>query len=196
MFLFVVMLFMSCICSSMHKNKHLKVLHEPTALSLDNNGDDDAPAAIGTQLSVSVQSEEELSDLALSAFMKRTDSDIARYIKPHLVSVIKEVASSPESDNDEDSSASPKKVIRSWVKKPDSVKNTPRSDLDEVILTAVQKAFEEKEFEINKKSKKIDGMFSKKSTALITAITTAVVTVTTSLGGIYGIKNNSGNCTK
>lgn len=138
-------------------------------------------------------SSEELCDAALHTFMRKTDSDLAKYIRPHLVSVIKEATSSPESDNDE---PSPRKVVRKWAGSPDAVKNAPKSDLDEVILQAVQKAFEEKESEIAKKSEKIERMFSKKGTALITTTVAALVTITSSLASVYTTKNSNGNCTK
>jgi hypothetical protein len=188
MFLFVILLFFSVISLGMHNNNHLSVLHEPTALSLNSN--DDVDIVIDHQVS----SEEDLSEVVLSTFMRKTDANVAKYIKPHLVSVIKQVADSPESDDDD--SPSPHKVIRSWVKRPDSIKNTLRSDLDEVILSAVEKAFEEKEKLLEKKEKKIEGMFSKKSTALITTLVTAVVTVASSLGSVYGTKDINQNCTK
>jgi len=146
----------------------------------------------------SSMSEDELCDAALEAFMKKNDSDLARHIKPHLASAIKLASSSPDSDN-EDLSPSPKRVMRTWVRQPESVRTTPRPELDEVILSAVQKAFEEKEAVLKKKEEKIEGMFSKKSTALITTIVGAIVTIATSLASVYGTMNNNGNmgnCTK
>jgi hypothetical protein len=138
-------------------------------------------------------SSEELCDVALSTFMRKTDSDLAKYIRPHLVSVIKDATSSPESDDDEPSR---RKVVRRWAASPDTVKHAPKSELDEIVLLAVQKAFEEKEIELLKKSEKIDRMFSKKSTAIITAVVSSLVTLTTSLTSVYTTKNNFGNCTK
>jgi hypothetical protein len=145
-------------------------------------------------------SEDELCDMALSTFMRRTDSDITRYVKPHLVSAIKEAVSSPESDDEgvasASSSPSPKRVIKTWVKQPESVKSTPRPELDEIILSAVQKAFEEKEAALEHKSKKIEGMFSKKTTTLITTCVGAIIAIVSSLGSVYGTMGNVGNCTK
>lgn len=140
-------------------------------------------------------SEDDLCEEALSTFMKRGDSDIAKYIKPHLVSAIKEASSSPESDSEE-GSPSPKRIMRTWVKKPESVKSTPKPELDEVILSAVQKAFQEKEEELEKKSVKIGEMFSKKTTTIISTIVGVIATIATSLGSVYGTINNYGNCTK
>ena len=188
MFLFVIILCTSLISSSMHRESPLSVLREPAGLSIDSNDN------VSIDMQDKVSSEEDLSEAVLSTFMRRTDANVARYIKPHLTSVIKQAASSPESDDD--NSPSPHKVIKTWVKRPDSIKNTSRSDMDEVILAAVEKAFEEKEALLEKKEKKIEGMFSKKSTALITALTTAVVTIASSLGSVYGTKDINQNCTK
>jgi len=138
-------------------------------------------------------SSEELCDAALSTFMRKTDSDLAKYIRPNLVSVIKDAISSPESDNDE---PSPRKVVRKWAGSPDMVRSAPKTELDEVVLLAVQKAFEEKEADLARKSEKIERMFSKKTTVFITALVTTVVTLTSSLASVYGTKDNSGNCTK
>lgn len=177
---------------SAQRDRPLTFINEPTVLSIDTN---DTPPSIKARHVVSnVQSGEDLCEIALSTFMRRTDSDLAKYIKPHLKSVIEEVASSPESDDDD--SPSPKRIIKKWVKSLDSVRNTPRPEMDEVILAAVQKAFEEKEALIEKKEKKIEGMFSKKSTALITTVVSVVVTLTSTLTSIYETKGNIQNCTK
>lgn len=143
-------------------------------------------------------SEDDLCDAALSTFMKRADSDLARHIKPHLVSAIKEAASSPESDSEQES-PSPKRIMRTWVRQPESVRTTPRPELDEVILSAVQKAFDEKEANLAKKQQKIEGMFSKKATVAITTLVGAIVTLASTLASVYGTMGNvgnSGNCTK
>lgn len=140
-------------------------------------------------------SEEDLCDLALETFMKRADSDLARHIRPHLAWAIKEAVSSPDSD-EESESPSPKRIMRTWARQPESVKSTPRPELDEVILSAVQKAFNEKEASLAHQEKKIEGMFSKKATAIITTFVGAIVTIATSLGSVYGTINNAGNCTK
>lgn len=143
-------------------------------------------------------SEDELCDAALQTFMKRADSDLARHIKPHLVSAIKDAASSPESDSD-DNSPSPKRIMRTWARQPESVRTTPRPELDEVILSAVQKAFDEKEAVLKKKEQKIENMFSKKTTAIITTVVGAIVTIASTLASVYGTMGNvgnSGNCTK
>lgn len=143
-------------------------------------------------------SEDELCDAALQTFMKRADSDLARHIKPHLVSAIKEAASSPDSD-DENNSPSPKRIMRTWARQPESVRTTPRPELDEVILSAVQKAFDEKEAVLKKKEQKIENMFSKKTTAIITTVVGAIVTIASTLASVYGTMGNvgnSGNCTK
>lgn len=178
--LLIVLLLISCSLNSSN---------EPTStvVSVEHHG---AMAARASSLS-----EDELCDAALEAFMKKTDSDLARYVKPHLASAIKEVTSSPESDSDNDT-PSPRKVIRSWVRQPDCIKTTSRPQLDEVILSAVQRAFEEREVSLAKKSEKIEGMFSKKATTLIATVVGAIVTVASSLGSVYGTMNNSGNCTK
>lgn len=188
MFLFVIILCTSLISSAMHRESPLSVLREPAGLSLDSND------TVSLDMQPKISSEEDLSEVVLSTFMRRTDANVAKYIKPHLTSVIKQVASSPESDDDD--SPSPIKVIKTWVKRPDSVKNTSRSDMDEVILAAVEKAFEEKEALLEKKEKKIEGMFSKKSTMLITTVVSALVTVASSLGSVYGTKDINQNCTK
>lgn len=192
MYLLLVFLMIASLLNGAHRENALTVTHEPIALNLD---DSDTPSAIAAGHAISnIASGEDLCEVALSIFMKRTDSDLAKYIKPHLKSVIQEATSSP--DSDDDNSPSPKRIIKSWVRKPDSVKNTPRDDMDEVVLAAVQKAFEEKEALIQKKEKKIEGMFSKKSTALITTVVSALVTITSSLGSVYGTKLSENNCTK
>lgn len=141
-------------------------------------------------------SEDDLCDAALEAFMRKNAADISRHIKPHLTSAIKLVASSPESDSEDEASASPKRIIRTWVKQPESIRTTPRPELDDVILAAVQKAFEEKEAILKKKEEKIEAMFSKKATAIITTVVGAIVTIATSLASVYGTMGNVGNCTK
>lgn len=135
-------------------------------------------------------SEDELSDIALFTFMRRNNSDLAKYIKPHLVTVIKEANSSPDSDDSSSDSPSPHRVVKSWVAHPESVKSTPKQELDDIIVKAVCKAFEEKEAALVKKSEKIDGMFSKKDTALITVIFTSIATVITAITGVLITRNN------
>lgn len=174
--LLIVLLFVSNVIYASHDR-------EPMSMS-----------AINMAARSSSFSEDELCDAALQAFVRRADYDISRYIKPHLASAIKEASSSPESDSDGDS-PSPKRVMRTWVKQPESVRTTPRPELDDVILAAVQKAFEEKESDLAHKAKKIDGMFSKKTTTLITTVVGAIVAIVSSLGSVYGTKSDC-NCTK
>jgi hypothetical protein len=138
---------------------------------------------------------EDFCDEALRTFMRRTDSDLAKYIRPQLVSLVKDATSSPESD-DEQASPSPKRIARRLAASPDLVRQAPRQEIDEVVLAAVQKAFEEKEAAIAHKEKKIEGMFSKKATAAITTVVGIIVTIVSSLGSVYGTMNNFGNCTK
>lgn len=139
---------------------------------------------------------DELCEAALQAFMRKTDSDLARHVRPHLAFAIKEASSSPESDNEADAAPSPKKIMRTWVREPSSVRTTPRPELDEVILAAVQRAFEEQEADIAHKAKKIDGMFSRKCMATIAGVVCAFTTLATSLASVYGTMGNIGNCTK
>lgn len=136
--------------------------------------------------------EEELCEVTLSAFMKRTDSDLAKYIKPQLKSFIKQVTSSPDSDDD---NPSPKKTIRKLFANPGHAKIAPKHELDEVVLAAVQKAFEEREEEIQKKTSKIERMFSKKTTALISGVLSVIMTLAGTLGTTYGVEKDC-NCTK
>jgi hypothetical protein len=137
----------------------------------------------------SSSSEDEVCDMALATFMRRTDSDLAKYIKPHLACVIKEANSSPDSDESSDD-PSPHRVIKTWVTHPDSIKSTPKQELDDVILKAVHKAFEEKDAEIEKRSKKIDGMFSKRDTTLITVVISALVTIVSSITSVFVTKDH------
>jgi hypothetical protein len=179
--LLIVLLFVSNVMHSSHDREPMSV----TAMSA---------SVVNMAARSSSVSEDELCDAALEAFIRRTDYDISRYVKPHLVSVIKEAVSSPDSDSD-NNSPSPKRVIRTWVRQPESVRTTPRQELDEVVLAAVQKAFEEKEAELDHKAKKIERMFSKKTTTAITTVVGVIVAIVSSLGSVYGTKNDC-NCTK
>ena len=138
-------------------------------------------------------SNDELCDIALAAFMKRTDSDLAQYIKPHLVTVIKEATTSPDSD---DGIASPTKTVKKWLMSPDTINSSPKQELDEVVLRAVQKAFQEKEKDFKNMATQVEGMFSKKSTGIITAVATILVTLASSLSSVYATLDSVGNCTK
>jgi hypothetical protein len=140
---------------------------------------------------------EDICDAALQSFMRRTDSDLAKYIRPQLVSFVKEAASSPESEDEgEQASPSPKKIARRLAASPDAIRTAQRHEIDEVVLAAVQKAFEEKEADIEHKAKKIEGMFSKKCMAGIATCVGIFATLATSLASVYGTLNNAGNCTK
>ncbi len=135
-----------------------------------------------------VASPDELCDRALVVYMRRVDSDLARHIKPHLTSAILEASSSPE--NEDDASPSPKRVMRTWMHHPESVQSTPQAELNEIVLAAVDKAFKEKEAELAHKNAKIEGMFSKKSMALISTVIGGLSTLITALVSIYATKDN------
>lgn len=146
--------------------------------------DENAPSMTSRR----VASPDELCDRALVVYMRRVDSDLARYIKPHLTSAIQEAVSSPESDDD--NSPSPKRVMRTWVHHPESVQSTPQAELNEVVLAAVDRAFKQKEAELAHKNAKIEGMFSKKSMALISTVIGGLSTLVTALVSIYATKDN------
>lgn len=180
MFLFVMLLLSNLIQASNHApDKYLS----PCKVNV-------APEFDLTKASESI--EEELCETVLSSFMKKTDSNLTKYIKPHLVSIIKEATSSPDSDDD---SPSPKKIVRKLASNPAQARIAPKQELDEVVLAAVQKAFEEKEALLEKKSAKIDRMFSKKATLLISAGVSIVLTLTGTLTGTLTTSKDC-NCTK
>lgn len=140
-----------------------------------------------------VLSKEEVCEMALMSFMRRTDSDLARFIKPQLQSIIAEATSSPDSDSDD---PSPRRFIKKLSESPDGGRSVPKHEIDEIVLSAVQKAFEARDAEIAKISSKVEGMYSKKHIALITTVVGAIATIVSSLASVYGTMHHLGNCTK
>ena len=89
------------------------------------------------------------------------------------------------------SSSSQHRVIEKFYEKA-----ADKQELDEVVLRAVQKAFQEKEKDFKNMATQVEGMFSKKSTGIITAVATILVTLASSLSSVYATLDSVGNCTK
>ena len=137
MLILLITLFYSFICTASYD---LTVAaREPAGLSV-HLGEIDAPSAdsSGDLPHLPEPIEDRICNAALHMFAGRTDSDLSRYIRPHLRTIVKEATTSP--DSDDDSSPSPKRTVRRLAQTPDSIRTMPRRDIDEVVLSAVQKA--------------------------------------------------------
>ena len=131
--------------------------------------------------------ESALCEAALSLFSRKTDADISKYVRPQLSTIIKDATSSPDNKDDDDNS--PQKVIKKIVSGDISIAEAPIKHIEELVMAAVQKTLEAKEKELADKASQIEGMFTPKSTACISAVSGVILAIVGSLAGAFGTKS-------
>ena len=148
-----------------------------------------AAASVSSGIAVTVlhAAEDALCTAALNLFERGTDAVIAKYVKPHLSSMIHEAANSPTDRNDSPPHVETVKRILSGDL---SVESAPKDQLKEIVLAAVQKTLEEKEKVLESTTNQMAEMFTPKATIGISTASGLILAIIGSLAGAFGTKSH------